>query len=207
MTEFALKFPLVLASRSEGRRNLLKNLGIPFALVSTSFDEEKLKQEKSDLSPKEMALEISRCKALGVDSQSCLVLAADQTGEFASVLLGKTRNPEECLESLLRMRGREHWLHSGWALVKEGRILAEGVESVRLVLRDLPSSYLDQKIREWESWHSCGGYHFEGEGRFLFSEVGGSEDAIIGLPLQPFLNALFEQGLVIWAEKNPAGAG
>lgn len=207
MTELLLKFPLLLASRSQGRQNLLKSLGIPFEVIPTSFDEEKLKREEQHLSPRELALKLSKGKALGVEVQNCLVLAADQTGEFDSVLLGKTRNPEECLESLLRMRGREHWLHSGWVLAKDGRILAEGVDSVRLVLRDLPRSYLDQKIREWESWYSCGGYHFEGEGRLLFSEVGGSEDAIVGLPLQPFLNALFEQGLVVWAEKNPAETG
>ena len=104
--------PLVLASGSAIRRQILQQACIDFDVIKSAVDEDAIKQANPHLPPRDMALLLAKAKAGAVASQTPgrLVLGADQTMELDGDLLDKLPRRELARERLMAMRGREHFL-------------------------------------------------------------------------------------------------
>ena len=109
--------PLILASGSPRRRQLLACLGLPFRVVVPAIDEDA--GLAADLTPEEMAGALAYAKALNVAQREHdgLVLAADTLVVDGDTVLGKPRDAAEAAAMLRRLRGREHRVITGLALV------------------------------------------------------------------------------------------
>ena len=96
------------------------------------------------------------------------------------------------------LRGRTHALHSALALVRDGAVLFECVDTARLTMRDFSdafsSDYLD--MMGDAALASVGGYQLEGIGIHLFERVDGDYFTILGLPLLPLLAFLRQSGFI-----------
>ena len=95
------------------------------------------------------------------------------------------------------MRGRTHELHSALALVRDGEVLFEHVDTARLTMRAFlrrlsSNDYLDAAGEA--ALASVGGYQLEGVGVHLFERVEGDYFTILGLPLLPLLAFLRRDG-------------
>ncbi len=194
---------LLLASRSEARRQLLEAAAIPFETVSARLDEEKEKAAliASGYGPRRLADGLAERKAMSIDAPAdILVLGADQVLETADGrILNKPRSREDAERQLRLLRGTTHQLHSSAALIRDGERIWSTSETVGMRMRRFGEAFLkDYLDLEYEAirWN-VGGYRIEGPGVQLFEAIEGSHFAILGLPLLPLLAALREHGLAL----------
>ena len=118
-----------------------------------------------------------------------LVLGADQTLARGNKRFSKPANRAAAAEQLRALRGRTHELHSALALVRDGAVLFDCVDSARLTMRNISDRFLDDYLDMAgdAALASVGAYQLEGIGIHLFERVEGDYFTILGLPLLPLL--------------------
>jgi len=189
--------PLVLASRSAGRRALLEAAGVPVEVRPANIDERSM----VSTAPAALAALLARQKALAVAGlhPARLVLGADQTLALDGKLFTK---PADCAAARAQLRalsGRTHELHSAIAFVRDAAVLCEHVGTARLTMRSFSDRFLDAYLEAVgnAATASVGAYHFEGPGIQLFERVEGDYFTILGLPLLAALDVLRRYGYLM----------
>lgn len=195
--------PILLASRSEARRKLLSDAGIPCEAISSDVDEEQLRASPAfaNLGPDAVAQNLARAKALALSAQrpGRLVLAGDQTLSVDQETLSKAADHQEAREQLLMLRGRWHGLHSAICFAHNGTIQFASTGEARLKMREFSDRFLDRYMDAMGPAVSStvGCYFFEGLGAHLFEEYEGDYSTILGLPLRPVLQYLRDRDLIL----------
>ncbi len=189
--------PLVLASASPRRRELLAAAGVRFELAPAELVEEPLPGE----TPARTALRLAGEKAKSVArrlsaSPPRLVLGADTLVVRDGTAIGKPRSEQHALAILESLVGRPHEVVTGVAVVRSDSLETRGfcVES-RVYLRRADPAELRAYIATGEPMDKAGAYALQGEGRRLVDAVEGSRSNVIGLPLDETLALLREAGL------------
>jgi len=192
--------PLVLASKSDIRGKILAAAGLRFGIRPAQIDERAVEAEAKVGDAIAAARLLARAKAMAVAAQmpGHIVLGADQTLAHGSVRLSKPVNREDAAAQLRALRGQTHELHSGIAVVRDGEVLFDLVDTARLTMRDFSDRFLDDYLDMSGdiAMTSVGGYQLEGIGIHLFDRVEGDYFTILGLPLLPLLRYLRESGYV-----------
>ncbi|MBA3676083.1 MAG: Maf family protein [Sphingosinicella sp.] len=192
---------LLLASKSKARRAMLEAAGVPFGVVDSVLDEERIKADlrEQGLGAMALAAALAEAKALAVPAGDDLVIGADQMLERSDgTMLDKPRSRDDALAQLLSLGGKTHFLHSAAIVAERGQAVWRGSESVALTMRPLGTEFLNLYLdEEYEAirW-GVGGYRIEGPGVQLFERIEGSHFAILGLPLLPLLAFLRERGVM-----------
>ena len=186
--------PLVLASASPRRRDLLTRAGVAFEVRPADVPEERVAGEP----PGAFALRLARAKALAVaagmaGSPSRPVLGADTIVVVDEDVLGKPRDPDHAEELLGRLVGREHRVLTAVAVVAAGRVFDVLVEST-VRMRPATREEVREYVATGEPLDKAGAYALQGEGRRFVEQVTGSETNVIGLPLEETLALLREAG-------------
>lgn len=186
--------PLILASQSLARRQLLANAGITFDAMPADIDERGI-QEKSGLTaPGEIAALLAEQKAafISLRHPGRYVLGADQTLALGDRMFSKPTGREQAAEQLAALAGRTHELHSALAVVCDGATLFSNVSVAHMTMRKLDAAainaYLDAAGDKVTT--SVGAYQLEGLGVHLFELIEGDHFTILGLPLLPLLSFL-----------------
>jgi septum formation protein len=126
------------------------------------------------------------------------VLGADQTLARGAARFTKPRDRDDAVQQLRALRGRTHELHSALALVRDGEVLFQCVDTARLTMRDVSDRFIDDYLDMMgdTALASVGGYQLEGIGVHLFERVEGDYFTILGLPLLQLLAFLRREGFV-----------
>ncbi len=192
--------PLVLASRSEVRGRLLAGAGLRFETRPAQIDERALEATSGERDPVAVARLLAHAKAQAVAAAmpGRLVLGADQTMTRDGERFGKPADRAAAAAQLRTLRGRPHSLSSALALVRDGEVLFDCVDSARLTMRDFSDAFLETYLEYAgnAALSSVGGYQLEGIGVHLFERVEGDYFTILGLPLLPLLDFLRQAGFV-----------
>src|SRR5581483_8560603 len=124
MTLWLADAPLVLASRSEIRRRILRDAAVPVEVAPADIDERALQARAPSADPGAVAALLAREKALAVarTRPGRLVLGADQVLAFGSRLLNKPADLDAARAQLKALRGQTHALHAAIALVRDGAV-------------------------------------------------------------------------------------
>lgn len=197
---------IVLASGSEGRRELLQREGLPFIAVPSGV-EEPPPSAADAARPGDYTLRLARDKAMAVcarlqaipslaeslrpGARRPLVLGCDTCIQVDRTILGKPRDAGQAADFLQRLSGREHRVVSGLCVVDAGNgsVHQTSVESgVRL--RRLGSGVLRDYLRSGEWAGAAGGYRVQGKGALLVERVRGSHSNVVGLPLEALYGIL-----------------
>jgi len=188
--------PLVLASASPRRSELLRRSGIRFEVRPADIPE----IEQPGEAPLAFALRLARDKALAVAKQLGAspprwVLGADTIVVLDGEVLGKPRDADHALELLVRLSGRVHSVVTAVALVASDslRVRHTAVTS-RVEMRDVPRDELLAYVATGEPLDKAGGYAVQGGARSFVTRIEGSETNVIGLPLDETLALLGEAG-------------
>jgi septum formation protein len=192
--------PLVLASRSEVRGRLLAAAALRFETRPSQLDERAAEAQAGVDEPAAVAQLLARAKAHSIAAAmpGRLVLGADQTLAQSGRRFGKPACRAAAAEQLRALRGRTHELNSALALVRDGEVLFECVDTARLTMRDFSDGFLETyvELAGGAALASVGGYQLEGIGVHLFARVEGDYFTILGLPLLPLLDFLRQGGFV-----------
>jgi septum formation protein len=192
--------PLVLASKSDIRGKILAAAGLRFGIRPGQIDERAIEKEAGVTEPTAVAVLLARAKALSAASGHFghMVLGADQTLALAGERFDKPGSRGEAAAQLRKLRGKTHALHSALALVRDGTVLFECVDTARLTMRDFSDRFLDDYLDMVGdiALASVGAYQLEGVGIHLFERVEGDYFTILGLPLLPLLNFFRQSGFV-----------
>jgi septum formation protein len=192
--------PLILASRSDIRGKILAAAGLRFGIRPAQIDERATEIKAGGLDAAAAAALLARAKADAVAATQTghLVLGADQTLALGNKRFNKPGNRTEAAQQLRALRGQTHALHSALALVQDGKVLFELVDTARLTMRDFSDRFLDDYLDMAgdAALGSVGGYQLEGIGIHLFERVEGDYFTILGLPLLPLLAYLRQRGFV-----------
>ena len=194
--------PLILASASPVRLQMLQNAGLSVVAQPARVDEvaarEAMIHERAK--PRDVADALAEMKAMKVarGHPMGLVLGCDQTLALDDEILSKPEDRGDARKQLMELRGRSHLLHSAVVLFHEGRPVWRYIGTAKLTMRSITDSYLDAYLgRNWPDVSgSVGSYMLEGEGIRLFSDIEGDYFTILGLPLLPLLSYLCQRGFI-----------
>lgn len=189
------KPPLILASASPRRQELLRLAAIPFEVVPSQADERFLPGE----TPAEHVIRLARAKATDVAGQyqGRWVLAADTVVEIDGKILGKPKDSQEAEEMLKSLSQREHWVRTGYCILNSSSSdRREGIVVSKVKFKSLSPKEVHWYIHTGEPFDKAGGYAIQGRAAFMVEEVHGSYTNVVGLPLCEVVEALRELGAV-----------
>ena len=171
--------PLILASGSPRRRELLYLMGLTDTVETPDVD------ESFSGRPSETVMEISRRKAAAVAARhsDSIIIAAD-TLVFADGALGKPHTPERAKEMLRSLAGNWHHVYTGITVIntRSGRIL-RNVDKTRVHLVPMTEQEIDAYVATGEPLDKAGAYGIQGMGGMFVDRIDGSYSNVVGLPM------------------------
>ena len=194
--------PVILASGSEIRAQMLRQAGVDFDVQVARVDEQMIKEAlvADGALPRDIAdaLAESKARKLAQKHYNAFVIGCDQVLEFNGNLLSKPKSPDEAIDQIIAMCGERHTLLSAAVIYNEGKPIWRHVGQVRLRMRDATDAYISGYVeRNWDSiQNSVGGYKLEEEGVRLFHSVEGDYFNVLGMPLLPLLAFLTLRGVI-----------
>lgn len=187
--------PLILASQSLYRQQLLARLGLPFNSIAPHIDETPLSKE----STKDMVLRLGQQKAARIlqDHPNALIIASDQSAECNGIKLGKPGNHHVALEQLTLMQGKTVTFYTS-LILRNAETEHTHIDETRVVFRQLSSSQLNAYLEKERPYDCAGSFKSEGLGICLFERIENEDpSALIGLPLITLAKWLTDQQLLL----------
>jgi septum formation protein len=186
--------PLILASASPRRRELLGGLGLRFTVRAAEIDETPRPGEAPDV----YVLRLAREKAWAAARPGELVLAADTSVVIDGEILGKPRDDADAACMLRLLSGREHEVLTGVAVVEtagsgEGRV-ASGVDRTAVRMAPLTAEEIAWYVATGEPRDKAGAYAIQGLGSLWIDAVSGNYSNVVGLPIPRVCRLFAELG-------------
>ena len=185
---FTQKCPLILASGSPRRKEILDTMALEFSVDVSDAD------ESFAGTPEEMVLELSRRKALAVASRhsGAMILAAD-TLVFGDEVLGKPHSAEEAKRMLAGLSGRWHSVYTGVTMIdtRSGKTLSRA-DVTRVHFVALTAQDIDAYVATGEPLDKAGAYGIQGRGGMFIDRIEGSYSNVVGLPMALVRSMLLE---------------
>lgn len=175
--------PLLLASSSTYRRQLLARLEIPFTSISPDVDETPLDAE----TPKALAERLALVKAQHVAQQYSrgVIIGSDQVANLNGTPLGKPGTHERAVAQLKQMSGQTVIFHTAVAVVcEETGFCAQDVADIRVRFRTLDDKAIQRYLKKEKPYDCAGSAKSEGLGIALLDSIESDDPtALVGLPL------------------------
>lgn len=175
--------PVILASTSRYRRELLTRLRLPFDVQSPEVDETPLPGETPHALAVRLALE--KANAVAARFPEAVVIGSDQVADLGGEALGKPGDHERATAQLRRMRGQTLIFQTAVAVVCNATgFVQRDIAPVRVVFRDLSDAAIEQYLLAEQPYDCAGSAKSEGLGIALLDAIDSDDPtALVGLPL------------------------
>jgi len=181
---------IILASKSKVRKKILEANNIKCIVEPSNVDEDLVKESllKEKVSPEIISKNLAEIKANKISQKrrGDLVLGADSVIDLKGEIISKPSNRDEAFKILNKLNGQTHHLISSVCISQNGSMIWNYTDKAVLTMKQMRNeelkTYLD-KIKD-EALYAYNVYQIEGEGRFLFSNIEGDDDTIMGLPVK-----------------------
>jgi septum formation protein len=197
-----LTVPIILASGSATRRDILESAGLAVIVDRPDVDEDTVKRDcrSRGLSAAETAETLAAAKAaqVAVRHPGSITLGADQMLESDGEWFDKPSDRAAAIQQIGRLSGRTHRLISAVVAMRGATVIWRTVDRAELTMRPLSSAFIESYLDRVGDrvLSSVGGYQIEGPGIQLFSEIRGDHFTILGMPLLPLLGFLRGEGVI-----------
>ena len=182
------KRPLILASGSPRRKEILDTMGLSYSVDVSDADESFVGM------PEDMVLELSRRKAQAVAPRhsDAVILAAD-TLVYGDEVLGKPHDAQEARRMLAGLSGRWHSVYTGVTMMDtcSGRTLSRA-DVTRVHFIPLTKEDIDAYVATGEPLDKAGAYGIQGRGGMFIDRIEGSYSGVVGLPMALVRSMLLE---------------
>lgn len=189
--------PLVLASTSIYRSQLLSTLQLPFQTAAPDVDETPLPGESAE----QTSWRLAQAKAQVVAKRfpDALIIGSDQVALLDGQQIGKPLNHDNAVRQLSTMRGKMVTFYTALALLNASSgTMQTDVAITRVSFRDLRDDEIERYLKKEQPYHCAGSAKSEGLGIALISRIEGDDpNALIGLPLILLVSMLEKQGVRI----------
>ncbi|WP_394233640.1 Maf family protein [Pseudomonas anguilliseptica] len=189
--------PLVLASSSPYRRELLTHLRLPFTWSAPQIDESRQPDEDAEALVRRLSLE--KAQALSPTHPQHLIIGSDQVAVLGSQIIGKPHTLERAREQLLAASGNSVTFLTGLTLLNS----ATGQQQTDCIpftvhFRPLSDAQIMRYLTAEQPFDCAGSFKAEGLGISLFRSTEGSDsNSLIGLPLIRLVDMLLTSGIDI----------
>ncbi len=182
--------PLVLASASPRRVDLLREAGFDFEIVVPQVEE----AHDATLTPEQLTVENARRKALAVSlfKPGARVIGADTLVYVDGEPLGKPADMQEALTMVRRLSGRAHEVCTGVAFARDGRIERELHVITHVIFKTLGDALILDYHSKLNPLDKAGAYGIQEHTEMLLERMEGSFTNVVGLPVDEVAAALRE---------------
>lgn len=189
--------PLILASTSQFRRELLGRLGLAFESVAPAADETPLPNETAN----DLVLRLAEAKARSVASRypDALIIGSDQVAVLDGQIIGKPNDHLQAVAQLRAAAGRRVDFINGLCLfnAKNAQLQIE-IIPYSVIFRNLSEQMIENYLRKDQPYQSAGSIRSESLGVVLFERLEGDDpNALIGLPLIRLVRMLENFGVAV----------
>jgi MAF protein len=189
--------PLVLASSSPYRRELLNRLRLPFTCTSPDIDESPAPGESAETLVRRLAQ--SKAQALAAMFPQHLIIGSDQVAVLDGQIIGKPHTFERARQQLSAASGSSVTFLTGLTLLNSSTGLCQ-TDHVPFVvhMRPLDNACIERYLRAEQPYDCAGSFKAEGLGVSLFRSTEGSDaTSLVGLPLIRLVDMLIKEGITL----------
>ena len=185
--------PVILASASPRRAELLRNLGIAFEIITSHAEE----LEDESMLPGEVALQnaLRKGQAVAAAQPGRTVLAADTVVTLDGKLFGKPRDLSHARKMLEGLAARTHQVITGVAVIFQGGMVSF-TESTDVTFRMLTAQQITEYLENVHVLDKAGAYAIQEHGELIIERIQGSWSNVVGLPLEKVQTTLRELGIL-----------
>jgi septum formation protein len=188
--------PIVLASTSPFRKELLQRIGIDFETAAPDIDESPLPGE----APENLVKRLSEAKARVIGKiRPGLIIGSDQVASVGDEILGKPGTHENAVAQLRKLSGKLVTFQTGLCLLNSASNQAQvDIIPFRVQFRELDAQQIERYLQADQPYNCAGSFKSEGLGITLFERMEGEDPtALIGLPMIRLTDMLMQAGLVL----------
>ena len=181
--------PIILASASPRRQELLANLGLPFEIKVSDVDESMDEQ----MSPAQQVEQLAERKATAVAAQlnQGLVIGADTLVVLNQSVLGKPADRQEAIEMIKRLQGRSHEVFTGLAVIDAATgktVVTHQATAVRF--KPMTVEQIERYVDTGEPYDKAGAYAVQGKASIFIDSIRGCYFNVVGLPVAKLADVL-----------------
>jgi septum formation protein len=181
--------PLILASSSARRKELLSQVGIPFKSIESGIEE----TVSARLSPETIACQVAMQKAESIHDRYLRrwILGADTIVVLGKRVFGKPRDTLECREMLSSLSGKNHRVITAFCLIDPlGTTLHVEAVATKVKVKEMSEEEIEAYIKTGEPFGKAGGYAIQAIGSFMIERINGSYSNVVGLPLYEVISSM-----------------
>ena len=186
------KVPIILASASKIRSEILKNTGLLFSVKISDVNEDELKKKLLNKSIQEEAKILACEKASNISQKNPndYIIGADQICSLNNKIYSKPITMDNAIQQLSDLSGKTHKQTSAICLYYKNELVWSYVDEALLTMHELNDTEITRYLELDKPLNSCGSYKYESLGCHLFSKVTGQSETIQGFPIIPLLAQL-----------------
>lgn len=187
--------PLVLASASPRRREILESLGLTFRVVVSGVVEERAANESAIVYTERLA--VSKARDVAARAPDAVVLGADTVVVCDGDVLEKPLSDVEGVAMINRLSGRVHQVATAFALVENTRgVLVTSHAVTQVEFRAISPAEAERYVATGEGRDKAGGYAVQGLAAGFVRSIEGSYSNVVGLPAREVVDALLAHGVL-----------
>lgn len=188
--------PIILASKSPRRAELLRQIGLSFRVIPAAVDEKNVAADHpADLA---MLLAGRKAEAVAAAGNRGLIIGADTVVFLQGHTLGKPADKEEAFSMLQRLSGKTHHVYTGFTLLDTGGGDVTEVAATAVTFKELEDWEIEAYVATGGPMDKAGAYGIQDVSSLFVSGIDGCFYNVVGFPLHRFYEAL----ITLWGKKR-----
>jgi len=187
---------IILASKSERRKQLLNLLNLNFITISADIDESKYVND--NIKPEELCKKLAYLKAkkISIDNPDSIVIGGDTIVVINNEILGKPTDKNNAFEMLTKLKGNKHSVITGISIqCKNEKISHTFYEKTIVTFNDYTNNDISYYINNFHPFDKAGSYGIQDWSSIFVKNINGCFYNVVGLPISTFYENFKKLGL------------